>query len=406
MNNNWKQVKLCEISKIIMGQSPPSKYYNEQSEGIPFFQGVTEFQEIFPKVKKFTTKITKLAKSGDILMSVRAPVGELNILNIDCCIGRGLCAIKSEKNARFIYYILKNYKKYIKKYSGGITYESINKELINNLEFFIPENIAERNKITSILSAYDDLIENNNRRIEVLEEIAQAIYKEWFVHFRFPGYEKVKMVDSELGKIPEGWEAVRVGERFSTLLGGTPSRIKDEYWTGGNIPWINSGKVNELRVIDESEFITELGLRKSSTKMMPKRTTVVAITGATLGQVSLLEIKVCANQSVVGIYDSEHLFDEYIYFKFCEIIRSVISKSSGGAQQHINKDIVNSEKILTPTINIIFEFNKIIRPICNLIKNLLTKNKILKSKRDLLLLKLISGEIDVSDLDINTGDIK
>lgn len=239
-----------------------------------------------------------------------------------------------------------------------------------------------------------------------MEEIAQAIYKEWFVHFRFPGYEKVKMVDSELGKIPEGWEAVRVGERFSTLLGGTPSRIKDEYWTGGNIPWINSGKVNELRVIDESEFITELGLRKSSTKMMPKRTTVVAITGATLGQVSLLEIKVCANQSVVGIYDSEHLFDEYIYFKFCEIIRSVISKSSGGAQQHINKDIVNSEKILTPTINIIFEFNKIIRPICNLIKNLLTKNKILKSKRDLLLLKLISGEIDVSDLDINTGDIK
>jgi type I restriction enzyme S subunit len=301
----------------------------------------------------------------------------------------------------YVYYFLKTIN--LAKFNSGASVPTLNRNFLDNLDIRI-HSIFLQKKIASILSAYDDLIENNNRRIEILEEMAQAIYKEWFIRFRFPGHEKVKMVNSELGKIPEGWKVVEVGKRFSTLLGGTPSKIKDEYWAGGNIPWINSGKVNELRVIDESEFITELGLRKSSTKMMPKRTTVVAITGATLGQVSLLEIEACANQSVVGIYDTEHLFDEYIYFKFCEIIRSVISKSSGGAQQHINKEIVNSEKILTPSINIILKFNKVICPICNLIRNLLIKNKILKKTRDVLLPKLISGEINVENLDIKTED--
>ncbi len=262
--------------------------------------------------------------------------------------------------------------------------------------------LPTQRKITSVLSAYDDLIENNTRRIEILEEMAQRIYREWFVHFRFPRNEKVRMVDSELWLIPEGWKVVKIGERFTTVLGGTPSRKKPEFWEQGTIPWINSGKVNDLRVVNESHLITQVGLDRSSAKLMPKRTTVLAITGATLGQVSLLEIEACANQSVVGIYDEQHIFSEYLYLTFQEIIDAVIQHASGGAQQHINKEIVNDVKVVLPAERIIEAFNSSIRPMFDSITNLLLKNANLRTTRDLLLPKLISGEVDVEEASIES----
>lgn len=258
-------------------------------------------------------------------------------------------------------------------------------------------------KVAEILATYDDFIENNNCRIKILEEMAQLIYKEWFVKFQFPGYEKVKMVESDgstsltkgLGKIPERWEIKKISELFKTTLGGTPSRNVDLYWNEGNIPWINSGKVNDIRIINESEFITKEGLGKSSAKMIPYRSTVIAITGATLGQVSLTEIEVCTNQSVVGVYDERKLFSEYIYLFVKNNIQNIISKAGGGAQQHINKEIVDNSDILIPKLEIVRAFNKIIIPIFDLIATILFQNQLLRQTRDMLLLKLISGEIDV-----------
>lgn len=274
----------------------------------------------------------------------------------------------------------------------------LNRNALHLINVEIPI-IDVQQKIASILSSYDDLIENNTLRIEILEQMAKLVYEEWFVKFRFPGHENVKMVPSDLGEIPEGWEIRKIGDIFTVVLGGTPSRKRDDYWNG-NIPWINSGKVNELRIINESEGITELGLKKSATKMMPVRTTVLAITGATLGQISLTEIEVCANQSVVGIYDEKKIYSEYIFLKIKEIIGEVILKAGGGAQQHINKEIVNETEVIVPPSNLTEDFNSAIKPIFNQISILLFKNQNLRKTRDLLLPKLISGEIDVSDLDI------
>jgi type I restriction enzyme S subunit len=259
-------------------------------------------------------------------------------------------------------------------------------------------------KIVFILSAYDDLIRNNNDRIQILEQMAKLIYDEWFVKFKFPGHEKAKMVSSELGEIPEGWSIVEVGKQFKVTLGGTPSRNKPEFWDG-EIPWINSGKVNDLRIIEKSEGISKLGLEKSATKMMPRRTTVIAITGATLGQVSLTEIEVCANQSVVGVYDESKLFSEYIYLKIDCIIESIILKAGGGAQQHINKEIVEETMIILPNQETIRAFNVIIRPIFDELTTLMFKNQNLARTRNILLPKLISGQIDVSELDIKVPQV-
>ncbi len=306
--------------------------------------------------------------------------------------------VDSERiDPRFLYYIF-NYqavRDQIKATATGATVRHTAPDRIYAVEISLPP-IATQRRIAEILRTYDAAIQNNTRRIQILEEMAQSIYHEWFVNFRFPGHEQVEMVESKIGPIPAGWEVRRVGDRFTAILGGTPSRRTAGYWQGGTIPWINSGKVNDLRIIDESEFITSKGLERSSTELMPKRTTVLAITGATLGQVSLLELVACANQSVVGVFDPNGSLAEYIYLFFVHTIAKVIQHASGGAQQHINKGIVEDVLIPIPDEQTARVFGTLIRPTFDEMAVLLRKNSRLRITRDLLLPKLVSGEIDPS----------
>lgn len=148
-DKGWKKVKLSDVSKIIMGQSPPSSSYNEKGIGMPFYQGNVDFGEKYPKIKKYTDKITKVANENTILMSVRAPVGELNITKIECCIGRGLCSIKinGELNLEYLFYYLKNIMISIKKVEKGSTFKSINRKEIENIEILLPHQNRSNPKI-------------------------------------------------------------------------------------------------------------------------------------------------------------------------------------------------------------------------------------------------------------------
>ena len=301
-------------------------------------------------------------------------------------------------NGDFFGYCFKAQQKLIETLGVGATgqIELSRVSILENVE--IPEySLKQQKNIAKILSNYDDLIENNNKRIKILEEIAQKIYKEWFVDFKFPGYETTTFKQTDLGKIPNNWEIKQIGKEYKTYLGGTPSRNEEKYWNG-KIPWLNSGKTNELRITKASEYVTELGLEKSSTKLMPQYTTVLAITGATLGQVSMLGSEMCANQSVVGIYSDKN--PEYVFYLMKDKIQKLIQSASGGAQQHINKDIVNEMKFVLPADTMLNDFKNIIRPINKEIFNLLYKNYTLKQTRDILLPRLISGEIDVENLEI------
>ena len=284
----------------------------------------------------------------------------------------------------------------IKSMSGATGRQRANLDKIKQIE--VPDiSIKAQQKIAKFLSNYDDLIENNNRRIKILEEMAQKIYKEWFVDFKFPGHETSTFKDSPLGKIPNDWEVKKIGKEYKTYLGGTPSRNEIKYWNG-DIPWLNSGKTNELRITEASEYITKAGLEKSSTKLMPKFTTVLAITGATLGQVSMLGDEMCANQSVVGVYSNTN--QEFVFYLLKDKIKKLIQNASGGAQQHINKDIVNEMEFILPTNNILNNFTNILKPINLEIFNLLHKNRVLKQTRDILLPRLISGEINVENMEV------
>jgi len=316
----------------------------------------------------------------------------------------GLVQVKdgAELDVRFLYYLLlsDDSRRQLRATATGSTVRHTAPSRIYQVKARVPP-LAEQSRIGGVLGAIDDLIENNRRRIALLEEMARAIYREWFVRFRYPGHKDFPLVDSAVGPIPDRWSVQPIGETFQVVLGGTPSRKKPEYWLDGTVPWVTSTRVNDLRVLKPSEFITVEALRSCNANVMPKRTTLIAITGATLGQVSALEIEACANQSVVGVFDPNGAFAEYLYLWFSTNIGSVVSHASGSAQQHINKGTVSSTRIPLPSADVSEQFKSIVAPTFDLIAGLLMKQDRLAALRDLLLPKLVTGQIDVSHVDLD-----
>lgn len=405
-----KTIQISDIGEVITGNTPPRKnpeYYGDYT----LFIKPTDIskdskytynpEECYSEIGYEKYKKTLIPQGATCVVTIGSIGEKLTKAHTDCFINQAMNAvIPNEKyDEDYVYYVLKYNLKQLKMFDSGTASgrENVSKSAFSSININVLTKKDNQIKVGKILSNYDDLIENNNKRIKILEEMAQKIYKEWFVDFKFPGYETTTFKQTDLGKIPNNWEIKQIGKEYKTYLGGTPSRNEEKYWNG-KIPWLNSGKTNELRITKASEYVTELGLEKSSTKLMPQYTTVLAITGATLGQVSMLGSEMCANQSVVGIYSDKN--PEYVFYLMKDKIQKLIQSASGGAQQHINKDIVNEMKFVLPADTMLNDFKNIIRPINKEIFNLLYKNHTLKQMRDLLLPRLISGEIDVEKLEI------
>ncbi len=327
--------------------------------------------------------------ANSVLFSSRAPIGYVAIAKNELCTNQGFKSIipNDSCNFLFLFYLLKFNKELIESKANGSTFKEVSGKTMNGITVHVPP-LPIQQKIASVLSAIDDKIELNQRMNENLEAQAQSLYKSWFVEFEPWG-----------GIMPSDWDYSRIGKICKCELGGTPSRTKKEYWNG-DIPWINSGEVNKFRIIQASEFITELGMRNSSTKLLPKHTTVVAITGATLGQYSLLEIESCANQSVVGIIPNYDIPYPYIYLHIANNMFDLIKHATGGAQQHINKQNVEDMPVLLPPQTTLSDFNNEVSPCFEIITNNCNQNSRLAALRDTLLPRLMSGELGIENINI------
>lgn len=272
---------------------------------------------------------------------------------------------------------------------------------LESTEWAVPP-LSEQHAIAAVLSSFDDKIELLREQNKTLEATAQAIFKEWFVNFNFPNAQGRpykasggKMIDSEFGEIPKGWRVGRLGDEVETVLGGTPSTEKKEYWENGNIPWINSGKVNDFRIYEPTAYITEKALNDSATKLMPKGTVVIAITGATLGQVSRLEIESTGNQSVIGIIPNDKFSSAYLFYWMLESVSKIINTATGGAQQHINKNDVNNFDFILPSDDVLRKHWELVGPLVEKISSNCFQIQTLSTLRDILLPKLMKGEVRV-----------
>jgi len=379
---NWEYLNLGKLVELIKDVYLPTKV-----EELPYIglEHINQQTLSINSIGKSTDVISNKFhfKNGDILFGKLRPYFRkvyrpkfFGICSTDIWVARA----KDGFDQGWLFYLFasEDFVNFASSGSGGTRMPRADWNHLKNITWLVPP-ITEQKQISEILSSLDDKIELN-RKINVnLEKIASTIFKKWFI---------------DIGdELPEGWKVSVIGEELDTFLGGTPSREKHEYWENGTVPWVNSGKINEFRITKPSEYITEEALKKSAAKLLPKGTTVMAITGATLGQYSLLEIDSSFNQSVIGIKEGKFLKKEFIYFWIATTINDLINAQTGGAQQHINKQVVDSHKILVPDQKILNKYYEIATPIFDMISRNSFEIENLSTIRDSLLPQLMAGKI-------------
>lgn len=310
-------------------------------------------------------------------------------------------------NSRFLMYQLstKEYQNHIESaYLAGSTGQvEFNKSKVQQLPIVLP-TIEEQEKIVDILSSLDNKIELNNEMNKTLEEMAQSIFKRWFVDFEFPNEDGEtykssggEMVDSELGMIPKGWEVKTIGDIGDVISGGTPSTKNEEYY-GGDISWITPKDLSgyDRKFISKGErSITEIGLQKSSAKLLP-RGTVLFSSRAPIGYVAIAQQEVCTNQGFKSIVCNKDIINNnYIYYFLKYNKENIENVSSGSTFKEISGTHMKNIKIIVPIKNILDKFNGVIESFDKLLDKNYMDIDILTEVRDNLLPKLMSGEIKV-----------
>lgn len=403
ITGKWDTVPLGKVCRVIPGYAFKSKDWCD--EGIPVIKIKnvqsdrsvnTENADCVPesiysdRLKKF------LLEDGDILLAMTgATAGKVGKLRTKrpMLLNQRVAKIKPvEADADFIWSLVSSdeYQSKFFNLADGAAQPNMSGGQIEGLELRLPDLPTQR-KIAGILSAYDDLIENNLRRIKILEQMAQSLYREWFVHFRFPGHESAKFKDSELGRIPEGWEVKKLETLYKTSSGGTPSRKVTEYYDNGTIDWVKTGELRDCFILSSGEKITAEALKKSSAKLFPENTVLIALYGATIGQLGILSSEAATNQACCAILELNKPFGRaFAYLTLLLRREDIIGMRLGAAQQNISQAVLRDFEVLCPNSSMLERFNERVEPIFDLLLNLQSRNQNLHSTRELLLPKFLS----------------
>ena len=272
----------------------------------------------------------------------------------------------------------------------GSTIKHLPREKLALVEVPVPPH-STQNRIASVLSAYDDLIENNRRRIQLLEQAARLLYKEWFVHLRFPGHEHVKIKDG----VPEGWEKNSVSDLGKIVTGKTPSTKTPENF-GGSIPFVKTPDMHKSRVILETEeSLSERGANSQANKTLPTGSILVACIGAKLGVVSITSKKCQTNQQINAVIPKYENYQYYSLFALIDIKPHLEAMGGGATMPNVNKTKFSSIPIIIPSKILLHEFQKFASYIFQQIFLLHRQNSALTQARDLLLPRLMNGEVAV-----------
>lgn len=277
-------------------------------------------------------------------------------------------------------------------FAGGAAQPLITQSILKHLKCYLPP-LPTQQKIASILSAYDSLIQNYKKQIEALQTAASELYKEWFVRFRFPGYQTAEFENG----IPKGWKVERIGTLYDSTSGGTPSREHEEYYQNGIFPWIKTGELNDSPIIETEEYITEDAVKHSSAKLFEKDSLIIAMYGATIGQLGINKIPATCNQACCVLRPKKNLaFGIYYLFNFFKKNREfIIGLGNGAAQQNLSQVLIKKLKVVNPPKEILEPFEQKESVFFERIYLLQQQITNLTQQRDLLLPRLMSGKLEV-----------
>ena len=280
---------------------------------------------------------------------------------------------------------------YLTQHAIGATMPNLNQRILASVPVVLPPR-EHQERIIGVISAYDDLIENNRRRIQLLEQAARLLYKEWFVHLRFPGHEDVKIKDG----VPAGWERKKIAEVCETVGGGTPSTKVSDYWEGG-ITWVVPTDVTRndcLVLLDSERKITEKGLRESSAQLVPANT-ILMTSRASVGFFALMDVEVCTNQGFINIIPHDEEMRMYLLFNLMSRVAEIRSNAKGTTYPEISKGRFRQMDIMIPAQTLAVDFAKIASGIIQQVRHLKHSTLKLTQARDLLLPRLMNGKIAI-----------
>ena len=351
-------------------------------------------------IEKFESIKKGRVIQGDLIMITRGNgVGDISYYSGqfgDALINAQMLIIRTEQstiNSKFLYYLFSSsqYKELFKNYSSGSAQPQLPITSLKEIEISYPD-ISTQNKIASILSVYDDLIENNLWRIKLLEEAAQNIYKEWFVHFRFPDYENTEFENG----LPKGWTYRKLNS-LCNFIGGFAFKSKN-YKETGNYKIVTIKNVTDRR-FDKSKFdyISELPAKMKEACKIQEGDILLSLTG-NVGRTCLaFGSNLLLNQRVCIIEPINKTNSVFVYYMFGSdsLIKLMQNLSNGVAQQNLSPVKLSEQKVLLPNEGIMISFNKIVSPIVIQIINLYKNNQLLKEARDILLPRLINRAIEV-----------
>ncbi|PSB37542.1 restriction endonuclease subunit S [Aphanothece minutissima] len=355
-------------------------------------------------------------KSGDLVLTREAPMGEVCMIpdNLRCCLGQRMVMLRPDPekcDSRFLLYAIQSdtVQHEIKVNEGtGSTVSNLRIPLLEALPIPCPP-LAEQKAIAAVLGALDDMIELNRRMTATLEAMARALFQSWFVDFdpvraKLDGRQPIgidpgtaalfpeRLECFETVHIPKGWKLGTIQDCCVQIQnGGTPRRNEPRYWDDGSIPWLASGEVRQSIITATESFITEEGLAESSAKWVPAFSTVVALYGATAGQVSFISCHLTTNQAVCALIPKQG----FTFFNYCTMLEAITeleNKAVGSAQQNISKGIVEKTRVILPPPVLVERFSTMVRPLFEHWISNLNQSRILTNLRDTLLPKLLSGE--------------
>ena len=405
--SKWMLTRVSEMADIISGGTPKTEISEYWNGDIPWLS-VKDFsgdaKRVYSSEKSITEKglnnsATQLLYPGDIIISARGTVGEVAQIGRAMAFNQSCYGLRAKDSysSDFLYYVLKYQVKYLKAVANGAVFDTIVLNTFDKMKLYVPELYIQK-KIAKILPAYEDLIEANNRRIELLEQTAQELYQEWFVRFRFPEHEKVKFENG----LPEGWDVVKLGDYVEIKGGKRLPEGKSLCSEETEHPYIR------IRDITSSKFIClneNLEYIDNETFDIIKRFTVkpkdilISIVG-TIGAIA------CVGKSLKGanltencikLININYFTSDFLYhFLNSDAGKGTIQAGIVGATQP-KLPIYNIKriKLLKPQIDVINKFTMMVEPIDQEIMNLMDHNRNLAVQRDLLLPRLISGKLEV-----------
>ena len=361
--------RLDEIVDVTMGQSPKSEYYNTEKKGYPFLQGNRTFGFKYPTFDTYTTVVTKFAKAGDVIMSVRAPVGALNITPVDMCLGRGVCALRMKNgNQSFLFYMMKNYVSHLLKRESGTVFGSVNRNDINDLEVDIPEDLEEQKRIARYLEMIDDKIELNNAINNNLEQQAMALFKSWFIDYE--PYNRT---------VPNNWVEYKLSDFLPVITGKKNANVSSSI---GTYPFFSCSQ--DITWTDEYSF----------------EGNAILVAGNGDFNVKFYNGKFEAYQRTYVLIPHNPRFSAWLFYAVKYNLNKITVAARGSVIKFITKGNLEDFSFHAPLnlddFDVIDQFTAI--------NNIITSNReesiCLSDIRDTLLPKLMSGELDVSDIDI------